>query len=173
MLARAGVDLHSIKLLGRWGSDAIELYVQDAALCRQTLLASQTISGLQVAEIRQPVTSASSSSTMAPDIIPKNMLLPADSMMRLQEQMRKLKQAIQRIDPLANMFILNLTENRVHLKAGQEHSVPPVAWHTKCGWKYAFANFKRCNTINPAFLICSKCSVQSHNNIPSSSSDSV
>ena len=43
MLARAGVSLHLIKLLGRWGSDAVERYVQDAALCRQTLLASQNM----------------------------------------------------------------------------------------------------------------------------------
>ena len=172
MLARAGVSLHLIKLLGRWGSDAVERYVQDAALCRQTLLASQTICGLGVANIpdsdsiSHSFSSQQSARVSATDSATKSLL------QSLQEQIQQLNKNIQKLDPSQNRFIHNIAANILHVRLGEENATPPATWHTKCGWKYAFSNFSRCNKILPAFLLCSKCNTQDLTTLSSSSSAS-
>jgi hypothetical protein len=39
MMARGGMDLYFIQLMGRWGSNAIERYVQDAYVLDQQSIA--------------------------------------------------------------------------------------------------------------------------------------
>jgi hypothetical protein len=46
-LARCGLDLYVIQLIGRWGSMAVAKYVQEAPLRRQHLFAFRAICGLQ------------------------------------------------------------------------------------------------------------------------------
>ena len=48
MLARAGVDVSLIKLIGRWGSSAVRRYVQHAALAVQPLVAARLARGAAV-----------------------------------------------------------------------------------------------------------------------------
>eukprot|EP00438_Fugacium_kawagutii_P013486 Skav208879 [mRNA] locus=scaffold270:173294:174070:- [translate_table: standard] len=130
-LATHGVPLHTIMLLGRWSSRAIERYVQEAAL---------TIPARPLAE-----STRAEHSSHRPKAARKTEVIEIDkppSAKELTAIQQKIKEMAAQLDKL-NLPPPYVRGKKVHLIDPTEHAVPPSNWSTKCGWNYGLSRFQR------------------------------
>ena len=171
-LARAGLDLWAIQLLGRWGSDAVRLYVRQASLERSATWAAQAFRSFDAAS------SASSSSSQSPlsEAQLKKWITQAlkDSPPIKSTDASSLKEAVKEAvrDELATIagtrgadndegrqLVKNLATGVVHLAAKGGSNL--AGWSSRCGWKLAPTS--RASFLSVAVLpqlhklVCEKC----------------
>ena len=151
-LAALGVDLLKISLLGRWASSVVLRYVSETPLvtlteeCRRLLVSKRADSFLEeiahqcregirrisVLEEKLAISELEHQPTVKPD------LATAD-------QCR---------------YILNCASGVWHVSTLHSSEVPPVCWHTRCGWKYASAVFEQASCFPKEEIgvrCCNKC----------------
>ena len=158
MFARAGLDLYLIQLLGRWGSRAIERYVQDAPLAN-TAWAARAVAGLH--DSNEPrfesnmheadavaVCSQRDSEETIEDIVTRNTGWSSD----------ELRRAVTKAMSDQQWFIHNTKSKKVHLPDMGELGRPSDSWRTKCNrWRYGLASHVRHVEILPGFNKCERC----------------
>ena len=146
-LARAGVDISLIELIGRWGSSAVRRYVQQAALAVQPLVAARLARG-----------AAFSAELLATQAV-------------LSQRLLALEDAAQVPPPLDDQpsdtrdlrrFVKNLASACVHVSLISSLELPREAWATRCDWRFGGRPREFCCAVpdedDPAFrFLCEKC----------------
>ena len=124
--------------MGRWGSNAIERYVQDSALFLQPELAGRVTYKFDTA--RHPLGPASegSSSRTSPAPVAAQTVVLDTSL--FQSQLKDLESQIAGLKQPANNLIRNTDSGLVHMMNPATRKLPPRFWQTMCGWSFAFAN---------------------------------
>ena len=98
MMARGGMDLYFIQLMGRWGSNAIERYVQDAYLLDQSTIAMAVTDRID-ARASQDNSERTSSSNVSP-------MMSSATEKSLQQDIENIKKAL---DPLRHKWTPRLS----------------------------------------------------------------
>eukprot|EP00438_Fugacium_kawagutii_P005920 Skav229270 [mRNA] locus=scaffold952:186213:187874:- [translate_table: standard] len=139
-LARHQVPLHTILLMGRWASRAVERYVQEAALTKPTqpLMLPTNLPTPHTPARTQPAT------PKRPKLENQNKLKHMEE--KIQEMAAKLKNL--------NVPPPYIQGRKVHLPDPREMMANPAEWATKCGWRYGVVKFLRVSHADPP---CQKC----------------
>jgi hypothetical protein len=151
MFSRAGMELYFIQLVGRWGSRAIELYVQEAPLHNmgKASIAVQALADSQAQcpqssqnESRRPVSTAPGT---------KSACQIADFDKRVRQQVR------QTLDS-QSWYIHNPKSKSVHKPEAGEVGLPSECWQTACHrWRYGMSSFIRHFHVLPGYNKCATC----------------
>ena len=151
MMARGGMDLYFIQLMGRWGSNAIERYVQDAYLLDQ-----QNIAMAVTDKIDTRASQDRSENTSKPSVSP---MLSSATEVSLQQDIENIKMALQslKIQVETKTLILNTKSGLLHIPNICENGTPNSTWRTKCGWGYGHQVFCRVTCLPVGATRCSKC----------------
>ena len=171
MFARAGVDLYLIQLLGRWGSRAIERYVQEAPLAN-TKWAARAVANLRstatdesdqapapaIAAIKDsegnnsspPIGHGQEGQAAIMDIIHEPTSATAGINVR-QEVTKALADA--------TWFIHNPKSKKVHLAGvGESVLASSDAWNTRCRrWRYGLSSHVRHLEPMDGYTRCESC----------------
>ena len=164
-LARMGIDLYLIQLVGRWGSAAVARYVQDAPLVRQHLVARMATSSRALpadpqlsADLPLLILDSPAVSQPQPDTI--DPIEPADdpdAPSLAQNQILALLDAPEGAQPQNQQkVIVNLTSLWYHLPT-VSHESANVCWQTKCGWRYGMSKFQLKDHPPGNAKACGKC----------------
>ncbi len=138
MLARAGIDIVTIMLIGRWGSSAVRRYVQETPLLRATQIATKVFGNItQVHSIQTHKEDTSIKAELA----------------ALRDEIQTLKQPAW-TEP---KFIINPTSKISHIRATSEQFLSNDLWTTVCGWRYGISRFARAYTHDDRDYQCLKC----------------
>ena len=138
LMARAGIQLYIIQLIGRWGSMAVARYVQEAFILGNVNVAQDTVDGL---EQQAPL-----ALTHEPKVS-----MDEEAIKELIDKMVKTAIAEQR------KYIGNPETKKVHLPAMPENMVQSVYWHTSCWWPYGLRNHVGMSEIPHGWTACTKC----------------
>jgi hypothetical protein len=148
MMARGGMDLYFIQLMGRWGSNAIERYVQDAYLLDQQNIAlaitdkldgRQSQNRAEICDNLQFVKSATQ-----------------DSMLKDIQDLKETLGIMQaKLD--TKTLILNPKSRLIHIPNMSEERTPSSTWRTRCGWAYGTQLFCRVTCLPDGASNCSRC----------------
>ncbi|CAE7156089.1 unnamed protein product, partial [Symbiodinium necroappetens] len=168
-LCRMRIPVSTIMLLGRWGSRAIERYVQETEL--EYLY--------PVAPSAPPMTPARSQAIMdtakEPDLRQWTLVQPSAEMQEPPAQGAKkprtassakedtqissllgtLDGIAERLEAIQDRPDL-VCKSKAHARDPEESSRPPVQWRAKCGWAYGYAKFTRAHDDGSKEL-CRKC----------------
>ena len=139
MMARAGLELFVIQLIGRWASDAIARYVQEAHLWGKKNIANDVVKGL-VSEATEVSKAQASVGQMT----------SADVLQLIEKTVHDIMSASRR-------YIGNPDTNAAHLPAIAEDRVQSVYWHAACGWPYGRRNHIGLNKLSEPWHLCKKC----------------
>ena len=158
MLARAGIELFLIQLIGRWGSEAILRYVQLAHLYGSMNIAARTVTGIQdltPESDEQPPTDPHDQpkkrTKKAHHATPIEYLPTKDLMAIIEETVNKKLSAAKR-------FVGNPETHFVHLPAINDDCVQSLFLHARCGWPYGRGrNFQYLSKIDYPWKECAKC----------------
>ena len=118
MLARAGIDIVTIMLIGRWGSSAVRRYVQETPLHRATTIATRVFGNIC------PVQSAQQEETH---------IHLRNEVAALRDELKNLPRQQATVEP---KFIINPASKIVHIRATSEQDLCNDLWTTVCGWRY-------------------------------------
>ena len=148
-LARHGVDTYLIQLIGRWGSNAILRYIQQAPLALQHRLASSL---------------AHNPNIMAgPALQDQGPRLDAAQVHTvLKETFEELRRDLKTVQILATqekeLFIINVTTQCVHRPDPFEQQKPTAEWKAQgCQWRYGLLSHKRSTFMPNGPLLCPGC----------------
>ena len=148
LMARANIELYIIQLYGRWGSWAIERYVQESYLHGPTNVAKAVVDNLEGAlvasgqELTKVIMDSEDAAHMTNSEITK---LIEESVHSAVANMRK--------------FIGNpdSTANIAHLPAISEQCAQSTFWHAACGWPYGRRNHIGLARLIEPWTLCKKC----------------
>ena len=148
-LARHGVDTYLIQLIGRWGSNAILRYIQQAPLALQHRLASSLAHNPNV--MAGPLA-----------IEPAQHLSEAQIRAVLQDTIDEIRKDLETVQILATqekeLFIINLNTQFVHRPDPFETNLPTAEWKAKgCKWRYGQLSHKRVSVLPDGPLLCPGC----------------
>lgn len=170
MLARAGVSLDRIQLLGRWSSQAVLRYTQDSALAvvpevTRTVAAqcnprlATAVDNMQadssVSQPSQPEPKLSNRKT--PASAPSQVVFDTAAWSQLatmQQEMMVLKESLPKT---GEMYVFKPRARVLHRPCAYEADNPPSTWRSKCGWAYGSSNFWRTSEISQHHRCCKKC----------------
>ena len=142
MFARAGLDLHVIMLIGRWGSAAICRYVQEAALSNPERAAAAVAKRTSIAQSSQ--VRSQPSQTKAIELLPAAL-----------DQVRAVVADCFRGQ---GVLVHNVRSKLAHKPCATECSTPSGEWNSACGrWRYGKASCQRNPTLLPGFQYCPLC----------------
>ena len=149
LLARAGIDLNTIKLMGRWSSEAVQRYTQDAPLAT-----SQSISATVLQRLNQTHTGAfpENVTTLQQATQPAQIQLPTA---RAADQPRLLPE--EDTASGSQVHILNPRTNVYHIPRVDEINSLNTCWVTKCGWRYGLSSFERTRSLPSSGRSCPRC----------------
>ena len=147
-LARKGVDLYVIQVLGRWGSRAVERYVQDAPITRLRSLAQQVLPPCQVIHsVNQSCLQAETEKNQLQELL--------ERVIRLEKSISNPKPPL--TSPTANMWVFNPRSKFAHRNMRETMNLQSEYWQTLCGWRYSTSNFTHCMQLPANSSICSDC----------------
>ena len=151
MLARAGVSVAQIQLLGRWSSHAVERYTQMAPLQTLPSLAPQVLNSPAAStSIEQQSVSGGVDHAEAATLGAAFQQELAD----VKNQLSILKGSL--VDQQA-IFLHRRRSVIVHQGDTDENANPSNTWRTRCGWNYGVSTFYRLSAIPSHFRRCKKC----------------
>ena len=184
MLASSGIPVQLIQLLGRWTSQAVMRYVQEAHLVQLPSLPSavvghqsherhpgalsQAVPATPVRQGRVVVVDTTTGDQTARTSQQAPMVDP-EVVRKLQAQIDVIQQAIQKP---TQAFVARHRGRVLHVGMLEELHTPPAHWRTKCGWSYGLTNFVRLSEVNPGTRKCQKCFEISEEHDSESESDS-
>ena len=146
-LARAGLDVWAIQLLGRWGSSAVLEYVREVPLELSAPWAARAARQRSLDDLLRERASESqfpsgaSSSALSPP--PRVLALPAppilapvaeDLQVALVEAERK---AAVEFAPMASCMFVSSSSGKWHRFADTKLSGACAGWASACGWRFA------------------------------------
>jgi len=134
MMARAGLELFVIQLIGRWASDAITRYVQEAHLWGRKNIANAVVKGLSTDEADAPAAQMTSADVL-----------------------KMIEKTVHDILAAKRKYIGNPETNAAHLPAISEDRVQPVYWHAACGWPYGRRNHIGLTKLAEPWHLCKTC----------------
>ena len=148
-LTRLMVPLSTVMLLGRWGRQAIERYVQDAALNSFEILVSRVRSGGapgdQCVAADKPAQGLPGCSSVADAAAIKELSKKVETLALSVDAMQDRPQFI---DVVAKKALCRDVDEATKL---------PWQWRAKgCGWPYGTANFRRCANVE-GMAQCKSC----------------
>ena len=168
-LCRMRVPVSTIMLLGRWGSRAIERYIQETEL--EDVIFSAPRDSLPVASMSppsrgrdresQPWTLVSSqaeggpSHTKRPTKKPRSEKAPDGNKEDVSAMIGSLDEIAARLESIQERPEL-VCKRKAHMRDPEEASRPPVKWRARCGWPYGYSNFTRAHDDGTQVL-CLKC----------------
>ena len=140
-LARAGIDVAVIQLIGRWGSNAIFRYVQTAAFVPERtarVVAVALGNGASLTDPTSPTTPA-----------------PGNEQKDLQQLVRSIVSEC--ISPSA-VIVRNPRTKIAHKPSTSESALDSSCWSTACGkWKYGLSRCVRNLEVLSGYKACRAC----------------
>ena len=132
-LARAGVDVWAIQLLGRWGSDAVLGYIREVPLELAATWAAKAARAMTLEEVmrrRSPSAAASSSSTSAstPLIVPEALVAPLAEAVAAE--------VVAELPLSASSFVVSPGGKWHRLSHRRGLGNFSAGWTAACGWDY-------------------------------------
>ena len=173
-LARRGVDLWAIQLLGRWGSDAVRSYVREVALERATTWAPAApphpVDIEQVLAELRPVEPNDLEARVSGLVRSLLDAFKASVMPALRDEVQRDRLALAAPAPStpgpasgprvhAEGYLVNNTSQVVHRFTACTDG-PVSEWATACGWRFASRSNAAVCTFFPANsrkTLCEKC----------------
>jgi len=146
LMARANIELYIIQLYGRWGSWAIERYVQEAYLHGQ-----QNVAKTVVENLAETIEQAAESTTKVIMDSTNAAHMSTDELMQLVEKTVHVAITNQR------RYIGNPISDKAHLPAINEKCTQSTFWHAACGWPYGRRNHVGVERIIAPWTLCKKC----------------
>ena len=134
MMARAGLELFVIQLIGRWASDAIARYVQEAHLWGLQNITKAVAKGLETETAN-----------------PQQANLTSTDILELIET------TVHNILATQRKYIGNPETYAAHLPAISEDRVQSAYWHAACGWPYGRRNHIGLAKVTSQWHLCKKC----------------
>lgn len=134
MMARAGLELFVIQLIGRWASDAIARYVQEAHLWGLKNLTAAVAKGLTTE-----------------NVIPTAANLTSDELLEMIEK------TVHNVLAAKRKYVGNPDTHAAHLPAISEENVQSVYWHAACGWPYGRRNHVGLAKVDKPWQLCKNC----------------
>ena len=140
-LARAGLEVWAIQLLGRWGSQTVLDYVREVPLEHSRLWAARAAKLSAIDDVlRNPAIAASRTSTSSAS---SSSSLSAPCQGPLERE--ALAQAIGEAKEAADVHALPLSDSRfLNCPGGKWHRIPKTgmlgassSWTAACGWRFA------------------------------------
>ena len=181
-LARAGVDVWAIQLLGRWGSSTVLEYVREVPLEVSTSWAARAARASTLEEVLSARPSSSSSSSLSPAAAAASVVAPAASSrsvlprasLNVVEAPLDIDEALREAESAAGTRALPWSECKFvrsppvcGTRAGKWHRVSrsglggaSSGWASACGWRFAGANASVASTVPDDLgpdLFCAKC----------------
>ena len=170
-LARAGVDVWAIQLLGRWGSSAVLEYIREVPLELSSSWAARaakmvTLDDKLKSRTLAPSTASSSSpsfrasgpssSSVAPPALGLGVSVPA-----LEDAMVEAENAlIVESTPLSACKFLSSDSGKWHRLSGSGLAGVSSGWSAACGWRFAGALASLAEELPPNLChkwFCAKC----------------
>ncbi len=157
MFARAGLDLYLIQLLGRWGSRAIERYVQDAPLAN-TAWAASAVAGLSNSNGLGQARLAQDADTTTHNQAVAQQTAPVHTEPQRPIPIHLLRESVTQIFAEQQWFIHNPKSKTVHKPDRGEFGSCSTSWRTKCNrWRYGMASYIRHISVLPDYKQCERC----------------
>ena len=152
-LARCGLPLFSIQLLGRWSSAAVRRYVQDAPLEVLPDTVVKVLASPQIADIAHPLMRGS-----AGDISIESLLTTVKTQaLDIQRSFDEIRLLSSKLDASAvPTLVLNPSSKCVHTIAYDDVAGPSELWSTFRGWHFAASRFQRVREIPPGGTQCGR-----------------
>ncbi len=151
LMARGGMDLYFIQLMGRWGSNSIERYVQDSYLLDQNNVSIAVTDKINA----RPDTGHST------EMISENnkSSLTDATMISLQKDIETMQIELGTLRTKVDLkaLILNNKTQTMHIPVICEKGTPSSTWKTRCGWAYAKQTFCRVTCLPAGASRCTKC----------------
>jgi hypothetical protein len=142
-LGGLGLELWKLGLLARWASDALLRYAGEAPL-RAITGDARRLRALRDASPIAPPT-ATIDDVLAElvkhraEIDEQLSRTDAATRSHLEDELAR-RLALPRTEPApAQKFVLNPRSECIHRAASHGTAVPPTAWRTQCGWRFAFS----------------------------------
>ena len=184
LLASSGLHVYQIELMARWKSPMILHYAQTAPLTRITQEMSDTVARRSIAdqldilkEEMKNLRNQASREPLAPEFLQRVERLEGklsglddrtNGMIREQVGLIRLKLLDKPCE-----FVKNLSTGTWHAVVQDGLGHAPMLWSTVCGWKFAFSQFVRSNSIPQQHSRrCDKCFHLKDGDSDSSSTDS-
>ena len=142
MFARWGLALYEIQLLGRWGSDAVERYVQEAPLTR---LATGITPRLQDAQTSPPA---------GPPLVPDRTTDLSATVDDLRTQLQALQNSLREGE---QPFVVHASRGTYHICAPRAPGASSAQWKTRCGWAFAAAAYFFADRVPTDCTPCRSC----------------
>jgi hypothetical protein len=144
------MELYFIQLMGRWGSNFIERYVQDSYLLDQNNISTA---------VTDRIDARSNQERSEPR--PENSKTPITdaTMISLQKDIEAMQKELGtlRIKVDSKALILNNKTQTMHIPVICERGTPSSTWKTRCGWAYARQTFCRVTCLPAGASKCTKC----------------
>ena len=165
-LCRMRIPVSTIMLLGRWGSRAIERYVQETELEDLFPVAQSTAPSprptiadtAQEPDMRQWTLVQQSGLEQDPTAhAPKKPRTTGSAKedTQISSLLGTLDGIAERLEAIQDRPDL-VCKSKAHARDPEESSRPPVQWRAKCGWAYGYAKFTRAHDDGSRAL-CRKC----------------
>ena len=129
-LAQSGVDLWRIQLLGRWGSEAIKLYIKDAPVKAMTDIALEAFLAKDIRTVTRVSMDQLSATSHG-----KKQMLPTISDVELEES--PLNDSGPRLPKEGDRLVINLKAEPLPKLHAKNDTLPG---RTRCGWRFELSN---------------------------------
>jgi hypothetical protein len=168
-LARAGLDVWAIQLLGRWGSSSVLSYIREVPLELSASWASraaqhQSLDDLLRARASEPQcpsgsSSSAPSSSRALALPAPPFLAPVTNSLQVALVEAECKAAVVKA-PMARCMYISSSSGKWHRFADTKLSGACAGWASACGWKFAgtLASFEADLPVDiEPSLLCARC----------------
>ena len=171
LLASSGIAVQLIQLLGRWTSQAVMRYVQEAHMVqlpnlplavvgsREQLKHNSELRLSMAADLAAVAHSSDRGASDEPQLEETEAGVEAPpaktfDLSHLQAQIDAIQLAIQKPQ---QAYVARHRGKVLHIGMLEELHTPPQAWKTRCGWSYGLTNFIRLSEIHVGTRRCQKC----------------
>ncbi|CAE8719354.1 unnamed protein product [Polarella glacialis] len=148
-LARIGLDVLTIQVFARWGSNIILRYIQEAPLDAMTARTKAFTSFSKLRGVLQQ--DAMPSEVRA--VLTNN---KTNALELVQAQIDSIRLQLKVVQTHNINFVVNVDSNTIHLPVELIDS-HIFKWRTKCGWKFARSTFSRTHAELPTGHKCPTC----------------
>ncbi|CAE7617410.1 unnamed protein product [Symbiodinium sp. CCMP2456] len=166
-LCRMRIPVSTIMLLGRWGSRAIERYVQDTELEDIVMIGTKRPS---VAEARSSETQSDSPDRAKWTLVPEEQSAASDSAAPTAKKPRvnaaqndvAVSKLMGQLDAIADRLEHDqerpdlIVKKKARARDAEEATRPPIRWRARCGWAYGYLRFTRA-VDDGSHVLCKKC----------------
>ena len=171
LLASSGIAVQLIQLLGRWTSQAVMRYVQEAHMVQLPNLPLAVVGSHEqlkhnselrlsmAADLAAVAHSSDRGASDEPQLEETEAGVEAPpaktfDLSHLQAQIDAIQLAIQKPQ---QAYVARHRGKVLHIGMLEELHTPPQAWKTRCGWSYGLTNFIRLSEIHVGTRRCQKC----------------